>query len=157
MKQLLLFSILVILLFNACTNNKTTTVELYNNAATLPDQLLRQIHDWKVISTAIDSKHKTMSILYGNEVAARKAASGSASYPAGADLCLVTWKQQNDQHWFGGRIPGNTQSVEWLRFRDNEPQPAYERYEGSPLQKSTSGNAAERVRYIVSRKALVIP
>jgi hypothetical protein len=157
MKSLLLFSTITICLFTACNN--TATNELYNNAATLPRELLQNISQWKVISTAADRTHKTMSVLYGNEAAAHKAA-GAATYPAGSTLCLVTWKQQSDQHWFGGRIPGSTQLIEMVRIGETDSLPVYERYEGNPLQKNTASNAAlvkERMQFIVSRRMLVIP
>jgi cytochrome c553 len=141
-------------------NDFVFTLPLPNNAATLPHELLQNINEWKVISTIVDRTRKTMSVLYGNEVAARKAGSGGSTYPSGSNLCLVTWQQQDDQHWFGGRIPGNTQSVEFVHFNDTDTRPVYERYEGKPLQKNTSGDAAftnERIHFIVSRKMLVIP
>jgi hypothetical protein len=157
MKRLLLFSTITICLFTACNN--TPTDELYNTAATLPKELLQNISQWKVISTVVDRTHKTMSVLYGNEAAAHKAA-GSTTYPPGTALCMVTWKQQSDQHWFGGRIPGNTQLVEMVRIGETDPLPVYERYEGSPLQKNTTSTPAlvkERMLFIMSRRTLVIP
>lgn len=157
MKRLLLFSSITMFLFTACNN--AATDELYNNAATLPKELLQNISQWKVISTVVDRTNKTMSVLYGNEAAAHKPAI-SAAYPSGSVLCLVTWKQLSDQHWFGGRIPGNTQLVEMVRIGETGSLPVYERYEGSSLQKNTTSTPAvvkERTQFIVSRRMLVIP
>lgn len=52
-----------------------------------------------------------MAVLYGNEVALKSARNGLA-YPGGAVLVLVRWNQQDDHHWFGGRIPKSIASEE---------------------------------------------
>jgi hypothetical protein len=143
MRHLLLLSIIALLLFSACNNNQPDKAALYNESALLPDTLLQNISDWKVISTVYNRNHKTMSALYSRDSA----------------LCLVTWRQQDDQHWFGGRIPGNTESVEWVQFHTPNRKPSYALYKGNPLQKDVADTATvrERVDYIVSRKALVMP
>ena len=42
------------------------------------------------------------------------AARAGVAYPAGAVLGLVTWRQREDPHWFGARIPGSVVSVEFV-------------------------------------------
>jgi len=158
MKHFLFISTICCTLLASCSNHTTTKGPFFNEAAVLPDDMLRHTGQWKVITTLYDRTHKTMSALYGNEVALQQARAGQA-YTAGSSLCLVTWTQQDDAHWFGGRLPGETRLVEWLRF-GTDAQPVYERYEGHPLQRNTSGSAAftnERIHFIGSRKAQVMP
>jgi cytochrome c553 len=66
---------------------------------------------WKVITSAIDKSKGTMSVLYGNDTAVAAARKGAA-YPAGAALALVTWKQKEDEHWYGANVPDSLISVE---------------------------------------------
>jgi len=105
---------------------------------------------WKVIHSSIDPRNHTMSTLYGNK-------------EKGAALALVTWSQKEDEHWYGALIPGTILSIEQVRFegstKDLSP-PLYERYEGSPLKKSTgdlSETAKARTAYILGQKASVLP
>jgi hypothetical protein len=55
-------------------------------------------------------------------------------------LALVTWHQQEDRHWFGGRIPGQVQAVEFvvptLMQLTGQTTYGYESYEGTPLAKT---------------------
>jgi len=161
MKSVLLISTIVLFLFTACTDKKAGNHQLYNETATLPDELLQDINQWKVITTLYDRAHKTMSVLYGNTTAVSAARKGIVNtYPPASALCLVTWNQQEDAHWFGGRIASNAQRVEWVRFNATDARPVYEQYEGKPLQKNTTGDTAfinERIHFITSRKVLVIP
>jgi hypothetical protein len=86
---------------------------------------------WDVITTFYDPKHKTISALYGNETAFMHVrTSPQTAYPRGAVLGLVTWNEQEDKHWFGGRIPGSPKSVEIVKPGDY----GYEPWQGSPLQ-----------------------
>lgn len=68
----------------------------------------------RVITSFLDNTKNTMSVLYGNEIAARAARSGQTSYPAGAELTLLTWSQKDDDHWFGARIPDSVRTIEQL-------------------------------------------
>jgi hypothetical protein len=104
-----------------------------------------------------------MSTLYGNDLAVEHARTNpQGAYPAGAILSLVTWHQQDDAHWFGGRIPGAVQSVEYvtaLAPEGGQPSYAYDRYEGAPLAKVSSDSAGvqARIEAIVSQRASVMP
>jgi len=73
------------------------------------------ILDSKVITSRIDKSKGTMSILYGNEMAVAAARKGK-SYLAGSVLTLVTWKQKEDEHWYGGNVPDSLLSVEKFTF-----------------------------------------
>ena len=130
--------------------------------SSLPDSLAGHPLAGKVISAFINTKDHTMSILYGNDTAVRSART-NAIYPPGAVLTLVTWSQRDDPHWYGARIPDTLRSVERIIFDSPSgvtSNPAYERYEGPSLKKSTDIDPAtvqRRTLYITGRKAAVLP
>jgi hypothetical protein len=84
-------------------------------------------------------------------------------------LAFVTWKQQEDKHWFGGRIPGNIESVEFVSFRvpgvTNDLGISYESWSGSPLKKTKTGSEGgiietdipPRIDAITKMRAAVMP
>jgi hypothetical protein len=76
------------------------------------DSLLK----WNVITTMADKKNKTMSTLYGNDIAYQYARTQKGTdYPANAQLRLVTWNQQEDDRWFGANIPAKIKSIEVVK------------------------------------------
>jgi hypothetical protein len=122
--------------------------------------------DWRVITSSVDHAHGAMSTLYGNDAAIDHArTSPQTLYPPGAVLALVTWQQQEDRHWFGGRIPGKVQSVEIIRFGMPPPGQSpfdYELWTGSPLQRASENQAMwatenTRIEMITSLRAAVMP
>jgi hypothetical protein len=147
------------------------TSELFNPMAALPGDLPYQPLDWKVISTSLDLLPGTMSTLYGNDVAVTHArTSPQGPYPAGSVLALVTWKQQEDRHWFGGRIPGAPVMVEFVstsNFSTTPPSNSswpylYRVWSGSPLredssQESNPAFSSGRIQSIVAERAAVMP
>lgn len=131
----------------------------YNTAAALPDTLLLQPQEWKVITSSINKTTQTMSTLYGNELAVKAARSGQRVYPAGALLSLVTWKQQPDDHWFGAIIPGAVESVEQVSYTAGNISPVYTKYTGNRLAKSTESpeDSHNRANWIIQQRASVMP
>ncbi len=92
--------------------------------------------DWRVITTSIDKRAATMSTLFGNDAAVEYArTSAGQNYPSGAVLSLVTWKQREDGHWFGARVPAAPVSVEFVR----------------------PGDSGARAADLLSRRAAVMP
>jgi len=75
----------------------------------------------------------------------------------------VTWTKQNDEHWFGAKIPASAKSVEFVSVThalDHQPAYSYQSYQGSPLTKastSDSNSAGSRAAYLVSLRAAVLP
>jgi hypothetical protein len=119
---------------------------------------------WKVITASVDHSSATMATLYGNDLAVTHArTSPQGPYPAGAVLCLVTWKQQEDAHWFGGNIPGQVQSIEFVSAdasANANPTYSYQAYEGAPLEKTSGEDATvtqPRIDSILSARAAVLP
>jgi hypothetical protein len=117
----------------------------------------------KVITSWINKQDATMSTLYGNDVAVQYARSNSAmQYPAGSVLSVVTWTQQEDPRWFGGDIPKNVKSVEFVTVTGPKAF-TFDRYEGSPLQKVVFRNPDEldtgtkRAAYLLEQRAAVMP
>ena len=141
------------------------TLGLYDQSALLPDSAGAHPLMGKVITSFVNVRAETMSTIYGNEVAVKYARSGKP-YSLGSVVSLVTWSQRDDPHWFGGRIPKGLESVEVVRFGAGGAGltgvaggPEYSRYEGTVLAKKVvaADVAAQRVQYIVGKKASVIP
>ncbi len=138
--------------------------DVFNGNAALPSDLPYQPFQWRVITSSVDKQNLTMSTLYGNDLAVNHARTSlQGPYPAGAVLSLVTWHQQEDQHWFGGRIPGKVQSIEFVTVdpsSDNKTAYSYQAYEGDSLKKMSSSDASvtrPRIDFILSRRASVMP
>jgi hypothetical protein len=105
-----------VLFANECVNCHTPLKDVdYVFTHPLPletDSLLK----WNVITTMADKKHKTMSTLYGNDIAYQYAHTRKGTdYPANAQLKLVTWDQQEDDRWFGANIPAKIKSIEVVK------------------------------------------
>jgi hypothetical protein len=162
MQQSTLTALIFLSVIAGCSTQKTDKTYSYNKEASLPDTLSFNPLEWKVITSSLNKNDKTMSTLYGNDIAVQNARTGAA-YSAGSVLAMVTWSQQEDEHWFGGRIPGTVRSIEEVRFSSagsDKMSPAYEKYEGQPLQKSEANDpekAKNRIAYIVGQKASVMP
>lgn len=105
-----------------------------------------------------------MSTLYGNDVAVQYARRNSPlDYPAGSVISLVTWTQQDDPRWFGGKIPWQVKFVEFVSVTagpDDQHSYSYENYEGSPLSRKSelkSSSPGMRATYLLSLRAAVMP
>jgi hypothetical protein len=96
-----------------CHGRKIADSDLYNVQAGLGPGLPYPVMEWKAITSVVDRGDEKTATLFGNDAAVAAARAGEA-YPAGAVLGLVTWKQREDPHWFGARIPGQPVSVEFV-------------------------------------------
>jgi hypothetical protein len=146
------------LLQAGCGHRGTPAAELINSEASLPGGLPYDPLKWRVITSGADPGKATMFTLFGNDAALDHARGGAkGDYPAGAVLGLVTWRQQEDPHWYGAKIPGEVVSVEFVTFDSvTGRQPAYERYEGDPLRKA-AGAPESGASNIVGMTAAVMP
>jgi len=144
--------------------------DAFNSAAALPSGLPYDPLQWRVITSSVDHSNGKMSTLYGNDAAVEHArTSPQTEYPVGAVLALVTWKQQEDKHWFGGRIPSNAESVELVIFTPPLPIEAgnatYQLWSGSPVKKTEEWEghgivdvkANDRLEAIKRMRAAVMP
>jgi len=143
-----LLALLGSLVLFGCAGNKPAVSAEFNRAAALVGQLPANPLQWKVISSAIDSRSSTMSTLYGNDLAV---------------LALVIWAQAEDPRWFGAKIPAQVKSVEFLTISD-APQGhrlySYRKFEGTPLQQSAAEQGtvpSARSAYLLSQRAAVMP
>jgi hypothetical protein len=134
-----------------------------NLDASLVGELPSNPLQWRVITSWIDKRDSTMSTMFGNDVAVQYArTSAGPAYPAGAVLSVVTWEQQEDSRWFGGKIPEKVKFVEFVMV-SSTGRYSYQRYEGLPLVKVTANNfdeldaIAKRVVYLVAQRAAVMP
>jgi hypothetical protein len=104
---------LVVAAVCGCSGKKIADADLYNVQAGVGAGLPYPVMEWKAITAVVDRGSETTSTLFGND-AAVAAARGGEAYPVGAVLGLVTWKQREDPHWFGARIPGQPVAVEFV-------------------------------------------
>jgi hypothetical protein len=163
---MLLFGVASVLGLAGCSDRVNPRVATRLNLdASLMGDLPSNPFRGRVITSWIDKRDSTMSTMFGNDVAVQYArTSAGAAYPAGAVLSVVTWAQQEDPRWFGGRIPEKPKVVEFVTVRSPGSY-SYERYEGSPLKKvaSVEGNdtkdndSKDRAAYLMAQRAAVMP
>ncbi|QEM11718.1 hypothetical protein [Mucilaginibacter rubeus] len=157
MKKSTLFSIFALLILAGC-DRQTAPEQLINQKASLPASFkLSDLHE-QVITSFMNRKDSTMSVLYGNKEAAARAGRSDVPDRNGLSFTLITWRQQEDPHWFGARIPGDLLSVEQLKVGSGDGAISYDRFSGTGLNRSsdTSGRSA-RIHFILAQKASVIP
>jgi hypothetical protein len=155
--KLLYISLAVITLMLSACNNPKPSEELLNKKAAIPASFHFDRAGLKVITSSINKKNKTMSTLYGNELALKTAISGSTEYPAGENLTLISWKQQDDDRWFGARIPGDLESIEVVKTSASNVVD-YQKYEGQRLViNPDTTHRQERIKYIFAQKPSVMP
>jgi hypothetical protein len=135
------------------TGAKVVGDEVVNNgAAGLPVSLPYQPLRWRVITMYVDPKTHTTAMLYGDDAAMKAVQVRGAApaegldgtaYAAGAVLALITWVQRDDPHWFGARIPGFPQSVEFVQVAVAGHAGKYQRFAGANLiEKDTAPDIA---------------
>jgi hypothetical protein len=150
-----------LVLLMGCTGENARVVTTLNKEAALVGELPSNPMQGKVITSWVDKKTSTMSTMFGNDVAVHYARTNPESkYPAGSVLSVVTWSQQEDPRWFGGNIPANAKSVEFVSVGTGPNAYTYQRYEGSPLKKVAGENGAapnERGAYLLGQRAGVMP
>jgi hypothetical protein len=120
---------------------------------------------WRIITSAVDPRNSTMSTLYGNDIAVQYARTNARhEYPLGSQIALVTWTRRDDPRYFGARIPDSIKSIEFVSVSAvpelGAPQYAYEKFEGSPLAKSQSEQAASpspAATALLDLRAAVLP
>jgi hypothetical protein len=144
----------------ACTD-KTNTANLVNEKAAIPASYNFSQKGLKVVASFINKKQHTMSTLYGNELALKTEQSGSTNKVSGEELTLITWNQQDDDHWFGAKIPSYLKSIEVVKTSgsgQNSIAITYSCYEGKALILSTdTTHNQDRIKYIFDQKPSILP
>lgn len=144
-------------IFMAGCKGTTDPDRLINSKASLPSTFsLSELHQ-KVITSLINKKAGTMSILYGSEHFKNATQASNLNVP-GNSFILVTWQQQDDAHWFGARIPGELISAETVKIGNHNNFVTYQKFTGRNLRLSadTTGQN-ERIQFILSQKPSIIP
>ncbi len=143
----------VCLLAVGCKAAKVPTAEdLFNDEAKV-GRVSPADYGWVPLTVNVDRGAGTTSILFGSPEAVKAVRDGQP-YEENAALKLVTWRQREDPHWFGGRIPGEVLSVEvvWHGYGGR----GYSRLEGKPLVEVSREDTA-RADAIVAMKAVRLP
>ena len=147
-----------------CGGEKPKVFASLNQTAALLGDLPANPLQWRVITSSASRNDSTMSTLYGNDVAIQYARTNSDhKYPNGSALSLVTWTQQQDSRWFGAKIPATVKSVEFVLVSsaaDGRPSYSYQRFEGTPLKKSSAEEyqvPLARAAELLSERGAVMP
>jgi hypothetical protein len=139
----------VLVMACGCGKKKLADTDLYNMQAGVGEGLPYPVLEWKAITTVVDRGAGTAGTLFGNDAAVGAGRAGVA-YPAGAVLGLVTWRQREDPHWFGARIPGEVVSVEFVEVGTAVVD---RKFVGKPWREEAGTAAGE----ILGMKAAVSP
>ena len=138
----------MVLVACGCSGKKIADADLYNVQAAVGAGLPYPVMEWKAITSVVDRNAETTGTLFGNDAAVAAARAGVA-YPAGAVLGLVTWRQREDPHWFGARIPGDVVSVEFVEVGSGKDR----EFVGTPWREGAGSEAKD----ILGMKAAVAP
>ncbi len=160
-KSLMLAAVLTLILAS-CQKQIPSLITTMNTHAALVGDLPANPLGWKVITSGFGPNDTTMSTLFGNDSAVKYARTrGGDGYPTNSRLALVTWRQQQDSRWFGARIPDQVKSVEFVTVASDDSRTTYtyERFAGVPFKRvgTSSKRADERVKYLLSQRAAVMP
>ena len=150
----------IAVMLSACDGNKVNNAGEINTKASLPESLNFTARGYQVITSSINKKLGTMSTLYGNKQALANAIAGSKDAMPGEEFALITWKQQDDDRWFGAKIPGELKSVELIKTGPSVANLGldYQCFEGKDLTpKPDTLHNAERIKYIFEQKPSVMP
>ena len=164
MKTICFICVASLLGLMSCSKQNQLVATRLNDRAAMSGDLPSNPLQSKVITSAVNQRDSTMWTLFGNDLAVNYARTHSRhDYPAGSMLSLVTWEQQEDGRWFGGRIPGPPKSLEFVTVSmdaDHGLSYVYQKFEGTPLKKVSAQAAptlSERATYLLSQRAAVMP
>ncbi|KPH13618.1 hypothetical protein [Chryseobacterium sp. ERMR1:04] len=158
MKNYSIYLILALMLIVSC-QQKSQKVLNVEASIQQSDELKENPLLMSPITSSIQPKEKTMSTLYGNDVAFNYAKTNfNSNYPQNSALYEVTWVQKPDELWFGANIPKEVLSVEKITFLDKGII-AYEMFQGKTLKKIKMDELKENLRRdaILSQKMAVSP
>lgn len=158
MKNYSLYLIFALILIVSC-QQKSKNVLNVEASIQQSDELKENPLLMSPITSSIQPKQKTMSTLYGNDVAFNYAKTNfNSNYPQNSTLYEVTWMQKPDELWFGANIPKEVISVEKITFLDKSVI-AYEMFQGKTLKKVKMDDLKENLRResILSQKMAVSP
>jgi hypothetical protein len=163
-KTIQMLAAALLLMLIGCSEPNARVKTRLNRDAEVSGELPYNALQWEVIASTLKHNHHTLATVLGNDRAIAYARTTAAhAYPAGSVLSVITWSQEEDPRWFGGNIPGNVRSVEFLEVQsspDGGGTYLYSLYGGSPLRKLVSEEEQSptgRAAYIVGQRAAVMP
>lgn len=163
MKTIHVLAAALLLMPIGCSQPNARVITRFNGEAEVPGELPYNPLQWEVIASTLNHKDHTSATVLGNDRAIAYARKNAAhAYPAGSVLSVIKWSQQEDARWFGGNIPGNVRSVEFVEVQSGQDHGTYLYilYGGSPLRKLVSTEEESptgRAAYIVGQRAAVMP
>lgn len=163
MKTISVLAAALVLLPIGCSQPNARVITRFNRDAEVSGELPYNPLQWEVLASTLNHNDHTLATVLGNDRAIAYARKDSAhAYPAGSVLSVITWSQKEDPRWFGGNIPGNVRSVEFVEVQSGQDHGTYlyTLYGGSPLRKLVSTeeeSPTRRAAYIVGQRAAVMP
>jgi len=150
------------LILTGCTTTPNNHAGELNTKASLPASFNFKNKGLHVITSSVNKRENTTAVLYGNAAAQKFAATTAPTDSIGVLMTLVTWNQEDDERWFGGRIPGDLLCAETVTITGTPaaPQIKFELFNGALLTRETntdSVDTAQRIKYILGRKASILP
>jgi hypothetical protein len=154
----------LLLMVTGCSEPNARLKTRLNRDAEVSGELPYNPLQWEVIASTLNHNDHTLATVLGNDRAISYARNNAShEYPAGSVLSVMTWSQEEDPRWFGGNIPGNVRSVEFVEVQSGPDRGGtylYTLYGGSPLRKLVSREEKSptgRAAYIVGQRAAVMP
>ncbi len=164
MKTIHVLAAALLLMLIGCSQPNARLITRFNRNAEVPGELPYNPLQWEVIASTLNHNDHTLATVLGNDRAIASARKDAAhAYPAGSVLSVITWSQEEDPRWFGGNIPGNVRSVEFVEVQSGPDRGGtylYTLYGGSPLRKLVSTEEKSptgRAAYILGQRAAVMP
>jgi Cytochrome P460 len=152
-----------LLILTGCSQPNARVITRFNREAEVSGQLPYNLLQWEVIASTLKQKDHTLATVLGNDRAIAHARKNAThAYPAGSVLSVISWSQEEAPRWFGGNIPGNVRSIEFVEVQSTQDHGTfpYTLFGGSPLKKLVSTDEKSptgRAAYILGQRAAVVP
>ncbi|MCG2616334.1 hypothetical protein LZZ85_18690 [Terrimonas sp. NA20] len=114
----------------------------------------------QVITSLINNKNKTISIIYGNQLAAAFAGNVQREHQAGEKYVMVTSDQRPMPHWYGTNMNGAILCVEYATAVVTEEGGVgfdYMRRSGNGKLMTEGVDETSRIRFMTGQPAAVHP
>ena len=164
MKAIHVLAAALLLMLIGCSQPNARVTTRFNRDAEVSGELPYNALQWEVIASTLNHNDHTLATVLGNDRAIAYARTTVAhAYPVGSVVSVITWSQEEDPRLFGGNIPGNVRSVEFLEVQsgpDGGGTYLYSLYGGSRLRKLVSigeKSLTGRAAYILGQRAAVMP
>lgn len=147
---------ILLIVFINCSRNTSVTNDIASNIDI--QRIGSNPLEGEVINSFIDPSKGTHSILYGNHEA-MDCIQNSVDFTKGVILTLVTWKQKEDNLWFGAYIPGEVLLIEVIKFESHNNQviPNYTYHIRKHKPEFDKINRKERISFITNVEKSILP